>query len=183
MHKRGVSPDGKFGFPIATFGGNKKQFFPVSDTWEECYSKGLKQFFENDMETHGPDEEFERLSKAIFTAVIPRPLRPLETEGRTITPSLVHGDLWDGNASVDVATGMQVIFDATPLYAHNECEYAFWLPTKEWLLILFVILDELGPWTCPRHRTTKSYVDEYTKHFVPSEPSKEFDDRRALYSL
>jgi len=40
-----------------------------------------------------------------------------------LVPSLVHGDLWDGNASADVETGRPMIFDATPLYAHKECEY------------------------------------------------------------
>lgn len=57
-----------------------------------------------------------------MTKIIPRLLRPLESEGRTLTPCIVHGDLWDGNASVDVNTGHPMIFDGTPLYAHNECK-------------------------------------------------------------
>ncbi|XMA09023.1 hypothetical protein WAI453_001814 [Rhynchosporium graminicola] len=124
MHKRGVSPDGKFGFSLETFGGNNPQMFPK---------------------------------------VIPRLLRPLETEGRTVVPRLVHGDLWDGNASVDVSTGSPLIFDATPLYAHNEYE--------------------LGPWRGARHKMTRAYVEEHMKHFQVSEPAVEFNDRGELYCL
>ena len=68
------------------------------------------------------DTEFEELKKRVMDKVIPRLLRQLETGGRSITPCLVHGDLWDGNASVNVDTGKSTIFDGTPLYAHNECE-------------------------------------------------------------
>lgn len=122
IHKRGVSPNGKFGFPYETFGGNNPQGFPVTDTWEECFSKGMQGIFAAELQTQGPDEEIEFLTKAMVDRVIPRLIRPLETQGRKITPRLVHGDLWDGNASVDVMTGTPIIFDATPLYAHNECE-------------------------------------------------------------
>src|SRR3954454_15230361 len=34
LHKRGVSPDGKFGLDLETFGGSKTHFVAVSDTWE-----------------------------------------------------------------------------------------------------------------------------------------------------
>ncbi|KAK0118305.1 hypothetical protein ONS95_012599 [Cadophora gregata] len=163
MHKRGVSPNGKFGFLIGTFAGNSSQIFPVSDTWEECFTHGLKHVFANEVATHGIDEEFEMLKKSVVEKVIPRLLRPLETGGRSITPRLVHGDLWDGNASVDVVTGKPMIFDGTPLYAHNEYEMA--------------------PWRASRHKMTKAYIDEYTKHFQVSEPAEEFDDRGDLYCL
>ena len=84
---------------------------------------GLQHVFENEVATHGRgDEEFEELKKRVMDKVIPRLLRQLETGGRSITPCLVHGDLWDGNASVNVDTGKSTIFDGTPLYAHNECE-------------------------------------------------------------
>jgi protein-ribulosamine 3-kinase len=62
------------------------------------------------------------LRNAIPKKVIPRLLRPLEIDGRKLLPRLVHGDLWDGNTSVDVAMDLPVIFDACSSYAHNECE-------------------------------------------------------------
>lgn len=123
MHKRGVSPTGEFGFPITTYSGRNPQYFPPSNTWEECFTKGLTGEFNLEEGTHGPDEEMRRLRQDFMTKVVPRLLRPLETEGRTLVPRLVHGDLWDGNASVDVSNGHPMIFDAVPLYAHNECKF------------------------------------------------------------
>lgn len=163
LHKRGVSPDGKFGMPYVTFGGNNPQYFPVTDKWEECFTTGIRAIFAAEFKTHGADEDIEELTTAIVEKVIPRLLRPLESDGRTVTPRLVHGDLWDGNASVDVNTGAPMIYDATPLYAHSEYD--------------------LGPWKIQRHKMTQAYIDEYVKHFPQTEPIEEFDDRLWLYCL
>jgi len=57
----------------------------------------------------------------LFDKVIPRLLRPLETNGRTVKPCLVHGDLWYGNAGVNAGTNASLVFDACCFYAHNEC--------------------------------------------------------------
>lgn len=122
LHRENISPTGEFGFPLVTHGGNKPQNFPMSKSWEKCFSKGMEQIFDQEEEVQGPDEELAVLRKGFFELIIPRLLRPLETEGRTLTPRLVHGDLWDGNASVDLNTGEIRIFDCTPLYAHNECK-------------------------------------------------------------
>lgn len=120
MHRRG-SRTGNFGLDQVTYGGRNPKYFPPSRTWEETFSKGLQKTFEREEDTQGPDENMQRLRDVLMTKVVPRLLRPLEIEGRTIAPTLVHGDLWDGNASVDENTGHPIIFDATPLYAHNEC--------------------------------------------------------------
>lgn len=124
MHKseKAKSPTGEFGFGKVTYGGRNPVFFPMSKTWEECFSAGLSATFDLEESTHGPDSELTELREGVMTKVIPRLLRPLETEGRSVIPTFVHGDLWDGNASVDVNTGKPMIFDATPLWAHNECE-------------------------------------------------------------
>lgn len=121
LHKRGVSPNGKFGMPYVTFGGNAPQLFPVTESWEECFTTGIRGVFAAELKSQGADEDIEILTSTVLEKVIPRLLRPLAEDGRTITPRLVHGDLWDGNASVDVKTGKPMIFDATPLYAHSEC--------------------------------------------------------------
>ena len=70
---------------------------------------------------HGYNEEMQELFKSIINKVIPRLLRPLETSGRDIQPRIVHEDLWDGNTSTDAATDLPLIFDASSMYAHNEC--------------------------------------------------------------
>ena len=66
--------------------------------------------------------ELQTLFGQLISKVIPRLLRPLETGGRQIKPCLVHGDLYSGNVSVDAVTGGPILYDATCLYAHNECE-------------------------------------------------------------
>ncbi len=58
---------------------------------------GTKRDFELEMEARGPCEELKALMEPLFKKVIPRLLRPLETAGRSLKPSFVHGDLWYGN--------------------------------------------------------------------------------------
>lgn len=43
------------------------------------------------------DAELVQLKKTFFDKVLPRYLHPLESEGRSIHPCLLHGDLWPGN--------------------------------------------------------------------------------------
>lgn len=163
LHRRGVSPTGKFGMPYVTYSGRNPQFFPPSDSWEDCFARGLEVVFAVEEETHGPDEELCAPRDGIMRKVIPRLLRPLETTGRSLMPRLVHEDLWDGNASVDLSSGAPRIFDGVCFYAHNEYE--------------------LGPWWAPRHKMTDKYVAEYVKHFPVSEPVEDFSDRGLLYRL
>jgi len=114
----------RFGSHFTTYGGNRPTHFPPSETWELCFSEPLRHTFALEAATHGDsDGKMAGFRDAILGSVVPRLLRPLETSGRGIEPVLVHGDMWDGNASVDVDTGMPVIFDGTPLWAHNECQY------------------------------------------------------------
>ena len=57
----------------------------------------------------------------LFDQVIPRLLRPLGTEGRSIRPVLVHGDLWQGNVATNAETGVPTSFDPAVWWVHNEC--------------------------------------------------------------
>lgn len=68
-----------------------------------------------------PDPEFRELFDAVVQKVIPRLMRPLETGGRSIKPCLIHGDLYAGNVSVGEEALEPILYDATCLYAHNEC--------------------------------------------------------------
>lgn len=76
--------------------------------------------------------EFEYLSTLVLDKCIPRLLRPLQSEGRTIKPCLVHGNIWDGNTATDIESGEPFVYDGSAFYAHKE--------------------DELGNWRSPRHR-------------------------------
>ncbi|CAJ2508913.1 Uu.00g139390.m01.CDS01 [Anthostomella pinea] len=110
----------------------------------------------------GPSDEIKELMDPFFKKVIPCLLRPLESGGRYIFPSLTHGDLWHGNASMDEESGMPIIFDAASFYAHNEYE--------------------LGVWRQPWNKINESYRMRYHEHFPPSEPKEDYDDRNALYA-
>jgi len=122
LHTKGVSPNGKYGFPVPTFVGRMRQYTTWAGSWEDFYANSLRQLMSVIEEAEGPDPEFKELLEATINKVVPRLLRPLETGGRQIQPRLVHGDLYAGNVSLDVATGAPILYDATCLYAHNECK-------------------------------------------------------------
>ena len=73
-------------------------------------------------EAQGPDNQLRDLFRQTMDKVVPRLLRPLETGDRQIEPSLVHGDLYSGNVSIDAEDGRPMLYDAACLYAHNECK-------------------------------------------------------------
>lgn len=122
LHQLGVSPNGKFGFHVVTYNGNVPQENKFTDTWEEFFINGLKHMFTLNFNAGGPSHELEDLMPSMFEKVIPRLLRPLESGGNSIVPSLVHGDLWCGNAAVTVAEDAPLIFDPSCFWAHNECK-------------------------------------------------------------
>lgn len=121
MHRAGTSPDGRFGADAPTFHGEVPVEHGWSDTWEAYFARTTRALLSQEQEVRGPSAEIRRLEGPFFDEVIPRLLRPLETEGRSIRPALLHGDLWRGNASTDKETGLPIIFDAASFYAHNEC--------------------------------------------------------------
>lgn len=122
LHAKSVSPNGKYGFSTLTCMGTMPQFVEWTDNWEEFFTNTMKQLMSVVEASNGPDPEFKELLGHIIDKVIPRLLRPLETGGRQIKPSLIHGNLYSGNVSVDNTTGAPVLYDATSLYAHNECK-------------------------------------------------------------
>ncbi|MBE3046449.1 fructosamine kinase family protein [Candidatus Bathyarchaeota archaeon] len=117
-----VSPSGKFGYPYTTFTGKHAVENAWSDTWEEFFARVMRDTMQTELGVHGPDPELEELSEKILARVIPRLIRPMETEGRSIKPVLVHGDLWHGNVSVDNETGEPVLYDPCCFYGHYECK-------------------------------------------------------------
>jgi protein-ribulosamine 3-kinase len=108
--------------------------------------------------------------------VTPRLCRPLETGGRSIRPHLIHGDLWDGNASFVKITGLPVIL------MHTACTRITNARTRVQRCRLLTALDELAPFVLPRHKMNRSYIEEYIKFYPPSESMEDFEDRLALYA-
>ncbi|KAF5871923.1 putative phosphotransferase enzyme family protein [Botrytis fragariae] len=160
LHRSSVSPNNKFGFHTVTFNGDLPQKNDYSDSWESFFADGFRHMLDINTARAGPSEELEALLPAFFEKVIPRLLRPLE--GR-IKPSLVHGDMWYGNAGVNTLEDEAVIFDPGCFYAHNEYE--------------------LGNWRPERNKFSKAYFNAYHAHIPKASPEEDYEDRIALYSL
>ncbi|KAH9883934.1 Fructosamine/Ketosamine-3-kinase [Xylariomycetidae sp. FL2044] len=164
LHSKSQSPTGQFGFHVTTFDGK----LPLNTTWDSSWTSFFKKLMHDvyrlDVETNGLWKELDETMTITLEKLIPRLLDPLTSEGRTIKPCLIHGDLWESNIGTDAKTGEVYIFDACAYYAHHE--------------------KELGIWRCAHHQMKDArYREEYLKHYGMSEPVEEFDDRNRLYSV
>ena len=137
MHKDSIasSPKHGFGFHVVTYEGNMYQDVTRSKSWEKLYSKAMRAFVDQERQVHGDCEDLDKLLPLLFTNVIPRLLRPLQTEGRSIRPVLVHGDIWYGNLATNTTTGDPIMFDPSLFWAHNECKYIH--PLLEAVQVIF----------------------------------------------
>lgn len=163
MHKKSESPTGMFGFGIQTFDGARLQFIAWDPSWTSFFSKLLAEAYRQDTETNGVWPELKMVFERVQSHLIPRLIGALETDGNSVKPCLIHGDLWEGNIGTDAHTGDPIIFDCAAYYAHNEME--------------------LGIWRAERHELRdKVYRREYMRNFEPSKPEEEWDDRNRLYS-
>ncbi|CRK19651.1 hypothetical protein BN1708_012712 [Verticillium longisporum] len=162
LHRSATSPDGRFGFFEPTCHGHTPIDHGWHETWEAYFASTTRRLFQWEQAAQGPNQDILDLMEPFFSNVIPRLLRPLETDGRSITPSLIHGDLWHGNVATDADTQEPVIFDAASSYAHNEYE--------------------LGVWRQPWNELGAAYRARYHEFFPPSLPVEDCDDRNALYA-
>ncbi|KAK0703475.1 Fructosamine/Ketosamine-3-kinase [Lasiosphaeria miniovina] len=166
LHSSHTSPSGKFGFHCATYNGDLPQDNAWCDSWEAFYASGLRHVLHEREKRAGPEARLDALLPALFAKVIPRLLRPLESNGRNIKPSLVHGDLWCGNAGVVVnRRGSQdcIVYDPASFWAHNEYEFGNWRPA--------------------RNKFTSEHFRAYFAIVPKAEPVADFDDRNALYAV
>ena len=162
LHRKSNSPTGMFGYQFSTFDGAKKQNVDWDPSWASFFAKLLKQFYELDTRTNGLWKELDEVFQRCVTHLIPRLLGILQSDGRTIKPCLIHGDMWEGNIGTDSETGEPWIFDPAVYYAHCEME--------------------LGIWTTHRHALkADQYKAEYIRNMERSEPAEEWDDRNRLY--
>lgn len=111
----------RFGFHVTTHLGMLPQDTRWCATWENYYIQDLKRILAFEERTQGPLDDLDALATQLIEKVIPRLLRPLETGGREVAPTLIHGDLQVRNARTDLATGLPIIFDAGSFWGHNEC--------------------------------------------------------------
>ncbi|KAK4186126.1 Fructosamine kinase-domain-containing protein [Podospora australis] len=167
LHSRsmGKSPEGKFGFPVNTRFGNLEQDNTWTSTWEEYWTRQMRDFLQREANAHEGEhhEELERLKPLFFGKVLPRYLRPLETEGRSVKPVLIHADLWPGNVKYQIDGETVCVYDACAMWGHNEVD--------------------LGVFRNPRYPLGKPYLKEYWKQVPISEPEADVDSRNTLYML
>jgi len=123
FHQKSVSPTGKFGFHTTTCHGKAAQLTVCwEDSWEALYRKQLAHVFEMDKRKHAHWPEFEFRKQLVLDKCIPRLLGPLQSDGRSIKPCLVHGNIWDQNTATDMKTEEPFVFDGSAFYEHNEYE-------------------------------------------------------------
>lgn len=165
LHRNSVSPTGKFGFHVTTCQGRIPQASGCwESSWTDFFAKLLKHVIARDFEANGYWKEMDILETRIFSHVIPRLIGNLERDGRSVKPCLIHADLWEGNTGTSYETGDVYIFDSGAFYGHNEME--------------------IGDWRCHYNKIhNKVYTRTYLRHYGPSEPREEWDDRNRMYCI
>ena len=151
MHMRSTSPTGKFGFHVATC---HAKIIQAVDMWDDSWCAVFRSHLGHIIDLASPVlqwPEFDIVSNLVLEKVVPRLLLPLQSDGRVLKPSLIHGDCWDGNTAMDMKIGEAFIFDVCSFYGHNEYD--------------------TGNWRAPRHRlSNKAYIKNYKLHYPMSEP-------------
>ncbi|KAF2861449.1 Ketosamine-3-kinase [Piedraia hortae CBS 480.64] len=165
-------PDGydkpQFGFPATTCCGDTPQDNSYESSWATFYAnRRLRFILARCQKAHGADKQLELLVEQTCDVVIPRLIGDGHlNNGKPVTPVVVHGDLWSGNAGVGKLPGMSqpedLIFDSSAVYAHSEFE-----------LGIMKMFGGFGG----------SFLREYHKLLPKTEPVKEYDDRVSLYEL
>lgn len=163
LHRTSVSPTGQFGFHVTPYDGKLPLKVEWDSSWVSFYTKLLRSVYELDIQVNGSWKEFDDAMETIFEQVIPRLLGPLEQDGRSVKPCLIHGDLWEKNMGTDPRTEEIYIFDSCAYYAHHEMA--------------------LGMWRVDHHEMYgEEYRNEYFKLFKPDVPVEDYDDRNRLYA-
>lgn len=125
-------PPGKdkphFGFPEVTCCGDTPQPNPFTESWADFYANSRLRFIDQQSQkSNGPDKALTSLVERTCEEVVPRLIGDEHlNNGKGVTPVVVHGDLWSGNASSGKLPGMSepesVVFDSSACYAHSEFE-------------------------------------------------------------
>jgi fructosamine-3-kinase len=112
MHKKSLSQ--KFGWDMNNTIGSTPQINTWTDDWVEFWTKHrLGYQFQLAKRRGGSFPQAEELLNAI----------PKLLSGHEVQPSLVHGDLWGGNAGF-TSEGEPVIFDPATYYGDREVDIA-----------------------------------------------------------
>ncbi|KAK8034732.1 hypothetical protein PG993_009727 [Apiospora rasikravindrae] len=166
LHNRsfGKSPGGQFGFPISTRFGDLEQNNLWCDSWEVFWTNQMREILEREEDLGGRHpKELVHLRQIYFDKVLPRYLRPLESDGRSIQPCLVHADLWPGNCRYKRDTNAICMYDASAFWGHNEVD--------------------LGVFSNPRYHLGAPYLREYWEKMPISAPGEDAYNRNKMYMI
>ncbi|EUC41443.1 hypothetical protein COCMIDRAFT_8839 [Bipolaris oryzae ATCC 44560] len=166
-------PDGydmpMFGFPVTTCCGETPQDNSYKESWADFYAENRLMFIIRHAEQRGrKDNDLRKLIEHTATKVVPRLIGDGHlNNGQRVTPVVVHGDLWSGNASVGMIGSEKgkvedVVYDSSACYAHSEFE-----------LGIMKMFGGFGG----------SFMKEYHQLCPKTEPVNEYEDRVQLYEL
>ena len=157
-----------FGFPETTCCGDTPQPNGYKASWAEFYAENRLRFILNQcVKAHGQEKDLTNMVEVTITEVVPRLIADDHlNKGKGVTPVVVHGDLWSGNASSGSIGGTgdvaDVVFDPSATYAHNEYDLG--------------IMKMFGGFG-------SGFFRDYHRLCPKTEPKDEYDDRIALYEL
>ncbi|KAA8615004.1 phosphatidylinositol-4-phosphate 5-kinase fab1 PtdIns 4 P-5-kinase [Pyrenophora tritici-repentis] len=158
-----------FGFPATTCCGDTPQDNSYKESWADFYAENRLRFIVRYAEQRGRrDGEVRKLVERTASEVVPRLIGDAHlNNGKGVTPVVVHGDLWSGNASVgvigsDKGEPEDVVYDSSACYAHSEFE-----------LGIMKMFGGFGG----------SFLKEYHEICPKTEPVEEYADRVKLYEL
>ncbi|CAH0042053.1 unnamed protein product [Clonostachys rhizophaga] len=165
LHRRsmGKSPEGKFGFHVGGFMANVPMSNSWSSSWESFWAQRMRSLLEIEEARCGKDASFTGLKSALLERVIPRYLRPLESDGRSVQPCLLHADLWPGNIKPRTdSPDILCAFDSASFWGHFEVD-----------------LVDTGPGLWNLEKAGEAYREMVGV----SEPQDEYLDRNSLYGI
>lgn len=126
VHRESQSPTGQFGFPVTTCQNVYTQNVGWDGNWTRFYTNLIKHVISLDFQINGYWEELDKVEQRVTEQVIPRLLDALVQDDRTIKPSLIHANLWEGNTGISLDNGNVYIYDTPAFYAHNELDVSDW---------------------------------------------------------
>lgn len=109
-----------------------------TDSWEEFWARQFQSDIDYAQQVYGVDKDLAEVTTEFIEKVVARLLRPLQTGGRVLKPSLCHGDLWDGNVQVDRKTNQVILFDPCAFYGHGEGKCALLFTSIPSLIIRLI---------------------------------------------
>lgn len=115
FHLRNQSPTGKFGFHVQNYQGNVLQTVNWDSSWLSFFKRLITDLFDAEVVLNGRWPPYETTFDMLIQYVLPSLLGPLQADGRSIKPCMVHGNLTVGNAPTNLATGSPILFDAAAL--------------------------------------------------------------------